>query len=202
MHNAPSVSFPVGRSRFPLSPLLVIWAGAALVLAAWAQATQADSTAVGAAIALWLACGAAAAWGWRRQAAGWLCWEGDAWRCYAGAVPEEVQQPDAVDDAAGLPGIAGHAECTLDLQSRLWVRFAGEDGRVRWWWLREQDAPAQWAALRRALFARPHHVGAGRGRGHDRGRDPGRKLERKGEGQSQNTGQNKSQNKGGSEIAR
>lgn len=57
MHSAPSVTYPVGRSRFPLAWLLLPWGVAALAMVLWAVQTQADAAAVAASAFVWLACG-------------------------------------------------------------------------------------------------------------------------------------------------
>ncbi len=144
MHSAPSVTFPVGRSRFPLAWVLLPWGLAALAIALWAVQTQADAAAMAASAAGWLACGGAAWWGWRQQARGLLTWDGEAW-CWQAV------------DASGVPSgkQMGEPHCAMDLQRYLWVRWTDAQGvRVQWMWLSAGDDAAAWPALRRALFAR------------------------------------------------
>ena len=173
MHNAPSVSYPVGRLRFPVWIPAGLWLAAGLSLMLWASIVETDAAMAALAVSVWLACGAAALWGWRRTERGTLHWDGTAWRWQADASAEaartgQTARPHAGQSGPGDPlvsatadeGVTGRAACALDLQSHLWVRWTDDapPGRgrpaVRWFWLRRADDAAQWLALRRALFAR------------------------------------------------
>jgi hypothetical protein len=137
MHAAPSVSYPVGRSRFAAA----LHGGLALLglvgAAAFALQSAQFGWRQGLVIALAAACGALAALGWLRSPPGVLHWNGLAW---------EWEESAAV--ATGQPSIA------LDLQSRLLLRWHAAGGAHRWLWLQQESVPADWEALRRAVYSR------------------------------------------------
>jgi toxin CptA len=137
MHAAPSVSYPVGHSRFAA----MLHAGLGVLGVAAAAAFAFHSAAFGwrqaAALAVAAACAAMAAWSWHRSAQGVLCWDGLAWQWEEGA---------AVD--------GGRPEIALDLQSQLLLRWHAESGAHRWFWLQKESGPDDWAALRRAVYSR------------------------------------------------
>jgi hypothetical protein len=138
MHSAPSVSYPVGRSRLAGGLLLAAWALGALACAAWAW-HGASAARLGAAVAACIASGAWAGWWWRRQSTGLLGWDGSAWSWSAG----------------GWPAEAGSVEVMLDLQSLLLLRWRAGP-RARWLWAGRAPLPERWDALRRAVYSRPN----------------------------------------------
>nr|WP_239027467.1 hypothetical protein [Ramlibacter algicola] len=82
---------------------------------------------------------AAAAWAgasWWSVPSGRLTWDGARWAFAAGTGP----------------GQSGVVTVALDLQRWLLVRWAGT--RTHWVWLEHSRAPADWAALRRAVYSR------------------------------------------------
>ena len=136
MHSAPSVSYPVGRSAF------VAWLYAALVsVALLALLAWVVQSSIGwrqwVALAAVLASGAFAARDWRGSPTGVLRWDGVDWSWDEGG------------DTA-----AGHPEISMDLQSRLLLRWCPESGRVRWLWLERASDVSHWDALRRAVYSR------------------------------------------------
>jgi hypothetical protein len=145
MHAAPSVSFPVGRSRFAASLLAALWlAGLAAAVAWWAQAS-APGWRQALAFAAVAGCGLAALALWLRSAAGIVRWDGSGWSW------EEGTQP----------GQAGHPELALDLQRHMLLRWvpvaaagAPRRGRTRWLWVERNAAVSHWDALRRAVYSR------------------------------------------------
>ena len=134
MHNAPSVSYPVGRPLFAGLLAAGLWsAGAAACLvwtfrsdaAGWRQAAAAVALAV---TGLW------ALMAWLRSARGELRWDGAGWTAPG-------------DGAAGVPEVA------LDLQHLLLVRWqAPRSGG--WIWLERRRCPPRWPDLRRAVYSR------------------------------------------------
>lgn len=142
MHAAPSVSYPVGRSRFALACLGCLWlAGAAAAVAWWLQAPGVGWRQALVLLAV-LAGGLLAAAGWQRSAQGTLAWDGGGWRW------EEAGPQEGATMRAGRPQVA------LDLQSRLLLRWRSDDASVRWLWLERDSAAAHWEALRRAVYSR------------------------------------------------
>ena len=135
MHGAPSVIYPVGRSRFAGVALLMAWTAGAAGLLAWRVQVDARAFTVFVASAAVLLPGVAALWGWLRSPTGTLAWDGTGWTWTAGPATSE----------AGVP------EVVLDFQRWILVRWSGEGSR--WLWLERTDR-APWASLRRAVYSR------------------------------------------------
>jgi toxin CptA len=139
-YNAPSVLYPLGRSRFLGGLLLVGWLIAAGVTLWWWQAS---------AVADWrplLGCAASllAAWamatGWRRSPAGRLQWDGQRWRWESSVYRTGTAlEPPAV---------------VLDVQFALLLRLDNQAGAVWWLWAERSALPARWLDLRRAVYAK------------------------------------------------
>jgi len=143
MHHAPSVSYPVGRCSFQRR---LWWAHSLLSLSVWLAWGWSQPLGL-----LWACTGVALAAlvyiGWRawRPHFRAIQWDGAHWRLdrmQPGVAPERVGQVKAV----------------LDLQNALLLRwqpltYAGLPAS-RWLWLARESQPAQWLALRRAVFAR------------------------------------------------
>jgi toxin CptA len=135
MHGAPSVSYPVGRSRFAAGLLAAAWLlGCAAALLWWPQSP--DSWRLGAMLGALAATGLAAAWNWWRQPCGVLAWDGDAWSW-----------------SAHPGGAAGRIDVAIDLQHTLLVRWVAA-GASRWLWLARTDRAERWNDLRRAVYSR------------------------------------------------
>lgn len=136
MHNAPAVSFPVGRS--PLQGgLLVLLAGlGCFAVAIWSIGSDRLNwrhwTAAGSCVAI----SASVMWSWWHTSTGSISWDGVAWHWAVGARSVRV-----------LP------ETVLDLQSALLLRLQmAEDRGVAWVWLDRASSPSRWMALRRAIY--------------------------------------------------
>jgi toxin CptA len=136
MHSAPSVSYPVGRSRFAAAFLLLIWLGAAAATGLWGAQLQAASWRLGAAALVLAATGLWAAWNWCHAPAGTLAWDGDAWNW---SEHSRTQPAEPI--------------VSLDLQRCLLLRCrTGES--TRWLWLERGWRTERWDDLRRALYSR------------------------------------------------
>jgi len=138
MHNAPAVSYPMGRSRFHGFLVLLCAPVGALLLLAWSY--QADDLQWLHALAafIWLLTVVMAGWQWRRTPAGKLVWGDAAW-CWVVAGQSHRVTP----------------EVTLDLQHLMLLRLVGRADRSVWWlWPERRADPLHWQALRRALFSR------------------------------------------------
>jgi len=137
MHSAPSVTYPVGRSRFAGALSAAAWCGGLLAATAWTWQSQAAGWRHALAFAAVAAGGLIATWAWRRSAQGFLRWDGAAWSW----------QPGDAD------AVAGHPEVALDLQSRLLLRWRAAGGSDCWLWLERRRAAGAWVALRRAVYS-------------------------------------------------
>lgn len=138
MRDAPSVSVPVGRSRFGQWLALGLTVLGALPLAGWTLASPAPLRQGAVALLLALLGG----WAWHSQRPRWqgvLHGRAGDWFLLDG--PE----PQGVDVAV-----------TLDLQCLLLLRAVPrQGGGIRWFWLTPRGDAAHWQAVRRAVHA-PH----------------------------------------------
>jgi toxin CptA len=135
MHSAPSVSYPVGRSRLGATLMLGAWVlGAGAAAWWWAQVQPATWRAMAAA-GLLLASGVAAGWSWACTPRSTLAWDGDSWSW------------------SGQQDASGTLEVVLDLQRLLLVRWRSPAG-AGWLWLERPALPARWDDLRRAVYSR------------------------------------------------
>ncbi len=144
MHSAPSVSYPVVRSRRAALLLLAAWGLGALAVFGWAVGGPPPSSPLAGVLQLaspaWVVlAGMAVAASWRRLPAESLAWDGQHWHC----------------TGAGVPHAEGTLAVCLDLQGLVLVRFQPARGAVRWLWLDRDAAPGRWHGLRCALAARP-----------------------------------------------
>jgi toxin CptA len=136
MHSAPSVSYPVGRSRFAGALLLGVWLLGASACIAWRVAAPVSSVRSGLAAMVVLAAGLVAAWRWWRMPMGTLTWDQEQWGWLGGS--------------AAHPAVP---QVSLDLQDWLLLRWCPRSGS-RWLWLERASHPEQWADLRRAVYSR------------------------------------------------
>ena len=146
MHAAPSVSYPVGRSRFAAGLLSLLWLAGLAAVVAWTLSEPAAGWRQGLALVLVLACGLFALAAWRRSPAGTLAWDGGAWN-----FAERGQRP------------GGRIELRIDLQARLLLAWVPAQGRTRHLWLERNAAPERWDALRRAVYSRANNDAAPHG---------------------------------------
>ena len=153
MHSAPSVIYPVGRSRFAGAMLGAIWLLASAAILAWTSFTPVPGWRQLLAACLLAACGLAALGGWLRSPAGTLAWDGGGWRW-----ADRALERGAADD-----GQAGRPELALDLQARMLLRWVPTQGRTLWLWTERDAAPSHWDALRRAVYSRANTTAASHG---------------------------------------
>lgn len=156
MRSAPSVSYPVGRSRLGVCWLAGLWLAGLAAGLAWLIPGPVD----GWRAAVWAAALAGCAvWAWRwgaGQARGRLIWDGSAWHWRGGC---------GADDGAGSPDAdqALTLSVRLDLQRLLLVRChapASSSARPRWLWLERGADAAHWLAMRRAVYSPAPHEAA------------------------------------------
>jgi hypothetical protein len=144
MHSAPSVTYPVGRSRNAERLLLALWAlGVCSVTVACAQATWGLDWNRGVLLLSAVVAGAAA-------------WTG-VLSCSAPSVLRFDGLHWSVSGGFALG--ATRADVALDLQVLVLVCLKAPGRTKRWVWLDRSAMPDRWRDLRRALYSRP--LGAG-----------------------------------------
>src|SRR5687768_2516172 len=89
MHGAPSVSYPVGRSRFAAGLLLAGWLLGVAAVGLWSFQVRAPGWQLGASLAVVVLTGLYAAREWLRAAQGVLSWDGQSWSWSARGPAEE-----------------------------------------------------------------------------------------------------------------
>ena len=140
MHSAPSVLYPLGRSRFLGCLLLVGWLIAVGVTVGWWQASAAADWRPLVGCAALLIAALAMVTGWRRAPVGRLQWDGQRWRWESWVYRSGTAlEPPVV---------------VLDLQFALLLRLNNQAGAVWWLWAERSASPARWLDLRRAVYAK------------------------------------------------
>ena len=138
-YKAPPVVYPVGRSRWAASSMVLGWAMAAGVTAAWTWAAgPGDRTPAWGWASLLLA-GLALVWHWRSAPSGQLSWEGNHWLWVSRAYP------------VGTP--LSSLQVLIDLQLVIVVRMSNPAGAALTLWLEARQDPRLWLDLRRAIHA-------------------------------------------------
>ena len=141
---APSVQYPLRRSRVLGALLLALLFTGAGVVAAWVGFGARDAVLSAAvALGLWLLAAAGASHFWWRQPRGVLQFDGQAWTL--GPTAKSFSGPLALSVAP---------EVLLDLQAHLWVRVAPIGRSSQWLWLERSSQPERWMDLRRAVYSR------------------------------------------------
>lgn len=136
MHNAPSVSYPVGRSRFHVIGLLVIALVGIATGLLWRQQAQPPVWQQILFLLVWLLSSSAAVWRWRDSPCGVLRWDGQLWHW----------------DLGGST-VIGQLTVQLDLQHVLLLHLRAASGAATWFWLERGGETILWDALRRAAFS-------------------------------------------------
>lgn len=137
MHNAPAVSFPVGRSHLQgwLVGLTTLVSGVAgltwwvqVDVAGWRQALFGLSGLVTGTLAMTM---------WHRAQQGTLCWDGQAWRW-----------------AGNTSTACGTLTVHLDLQFAMLLSLRTDVGALLWIWPEQKNSKERWRDLRRAVFSK------------------------------------------------
>lgn len=144
MHNAPAVTYPVGRSPLQGGLLGLAGLGAALAGWLWRQQTNPAGWRQGLFAMTLLGVCIVAGEVWRRSPRGSLRWDGQVWSWTSGDV-----------------SVCGALRVHFDLQFFLVLSLRPDRGARLWLWPQRTDEVALWNALRRAVFSR-------RGAGQDR----------------------------------
>lgn len=136
MHNAPSVSYPVGRSHFQAWLFVLILVLGLIVDIFWSTQSLWGWRQGLMAVTLCLAC--VFAWQeWQRIPQGTLAWDGAVW-CFN----------------KGQQSVAGQISVLLDFQFILLLRMTPIKGARLWLWAERRRQAPLWLALRRAVFSR------------------------------------------------
>lgn len=147
MHSAPSVAYPVRRSRAAGVYLLAATSLSITVTLVWVLQTPSGWP-------VWLGgffCVLGCFWGglvWRAMPNGSLTWDGEAWQL-------TLLNPLLSSDVA-LP--RKQIAVMLDLQRHLLLQWPGSDP-VRWLWIDQSSQPERWYALRRAVYSSVQYAG-------------------------------------------
>lgn len=136
MHNAPSVTYPVGRSLFFGRLMLAVWLLGAAMAGWWCLQAAAMGWRQGLVLLSVPAAGLAAWSSWRAMAPGELRWDGQVWLWNPGdqAEPARLHAP-------------------IDLQGHLLLCLHLDTGRTRWCWAERSSLPERWGDLRRAVYS-------------------------------------------------
>lgn len=150
MQNAPSVTYPVGRSLVHAGLLAGVAGLGVLALGLsfwWWSAVNSLGLWLGG--LAWLCWSAVALAGWRRSLPGHLQWDAKA--------PAALATPEATGgwrwscSVRDEPVTVDTMEWALDAQSFVLLKLYLPGHRQHWVWLEARRAPARWDDLRRAL---------------------------------------------------
>jgi hypothetical protein len=154
MQNAPSVSYPVGRSSLEALALLALSTvgGGAIVWAWWVDRLTVSAPSFWApwllGLGVWMAWTIAAAGHWWRQPAGALKWD-------AQAAPDRLDgQPGVwfwLPQLGDLKPVAVQPEQVFDWQGWVLLRLRRSKRAAMWVWLERRGDPTHWDDVRRAL---------------------------------------------------
>lgn len=136
MHSAPSVSYPVGRSRFHANGLLAISLTGLATGLLWRQQAQPPAWQQILLVVVWLGSSSAALRSWHGSPRGILQWDGQVWHWDVGAST-----------------LTGQLKVQLDFQRCLLARLRADGGQSTWLWLERGRDAILWDALRRAAFS-------------------------------------------------
>ncbi|WP_418130945.1 hypothetical protein ABL849_07990 [Variovorax sp. 375MFSha3.1] len=141
MHSAPSVTYPVGRSRGATRILVVLWALGALCAGASCYLFDSVGWRHLLLVLSVVFAGVAAGFGLRQEGAGVLHFDGLYWSLTGNQASRGVH--------------VARASVALDFQSLMLLRLS-EPGRARRWiWIEQRAMPERWRDLRRAVYSRP-----------------------------------------------
>lgn len=137
MYAAPTVDYPVGRSRFHNFALGAVWFCVAGVDALWFSQTDTVDWRQWLGLVVTVFAAGIALHVWRISPQGRLSWDGRSWWW----------------ESNGFR-VSGKVTPKLDLQAVLLLGFDAQSGARHWFWLERSAARPSWSALRRAVHAR------------------------------------------------
>lgn len=136
MHNAPAVTYPVGRSYFQAWVALALLLLGAAVIGLWCLLADRPDWRQGLAACTWLVGAGLTLHSLRRPRLGILRWDGQNWHWESDGTV-----------------LAGTVVPRLDWQAGVLLEFAAPLHRVGWLWLERDSQALRWDDLRRALSA-------------------------------------------------
>ena len=136
MHKAPTVDYPLGRSRFQAFTLALVFFCVVSVDGTWFYLAADFGWRQWLGLAVTLVALLAALRAWHVSSSGILRWDGQSWSW----------------ETAGSRSM-GTVRATLDLQRFLLLCFCADAGTRQWLWLEQSRAANRWSALRRAVYA-------------------------------------------------
>ncbi len=136
MHNAPAVSYPVGRSRFQGILIALSTLSGIAVGIVWHQQANAGGWREWLFITSLASASIVALLVWQRMPGGRLLWDGQAWSWTSA-------------DTSSFGVMAVH----LDLQSWLVLSLRTDAGVRIWLWPQRSTDAMHWSALRQAVFS-------------------------------------------------
>lgn len=143
MHQAPSVSYATGKSRWHLGSILLIWSlGHAAFLLLLHTQPWLEWKIVGL-VCVSLA-GVPALLAWKNVVPGVLRWDGQCWHW-----------------SGFLDTSPCHVDLVVDLQQVILLRLSAAPAQRTWLWLSADVAGFQWIALRRAVVGGQGRSGNG-----------------------------------------
>jgi toxin CptA len=140
-HNAPSVTYPLGRSHWQAWVLSVFWLLAVVLVGAWVMVSQHVGWRQLTGLAALIGVGLIALHGWKNSAVGQLAWDGQVWRWEGPGYQAGVAEYELL--------------AALDFQSVMLLRLENQAHAKLWLWAEQRAFPARWLDLRRAVYS-PH----------------------------------------------
>jgi hypothetical protein len=138
-HSAPSVVYPLGRSRFLAWILSGLWCAGVLVAVLWFYVTRQLDWRTALVLAALVGAAVAARSSWTHSPIGQLAWDGEAWRW---------------ESASYQTGIAGYELSVIaDFQRSMLLRLENHAHARLWLWMEQSAMPQRWLDLRRAVYS-------------------------------------------------
>jgi hypothetical protein len=138
-HSAPSVVYPLGRSRLLAWILSGMWCAGLLVAVLWFYATRHLDWRTALVFAALVGAAAATRSSWTHSPIGQLAWDGEAWRW---------------ESASYQTGIAGYELSVIaDFQRFMLLRLENHAHARLWLWVDRSAMPQRWLDLRRAVYS-------------------------------------------------
>jgi hypothetical protein len=140
-HNAPSVTYPLKRSRVQAAVLVGFWLLGCTAVCSWLYASQNRTLSLPVGIAVLGLTGWAAFSGWKSSPLGELVWDGQSWRWESAGYQTGVTEYQVMVAA--------------DFQQIVLLRLENPANARLWLWVECTALPERWLDLRRAVYS-PH----------------------------------------------